>query len=78
MASAPVQSAAPRVQGEVSPRVNGFLRALDGAAAAEPREPVKTGEAAATKTSNGEAAKAKPDRRASLIERITRAEKPVA
>ncbi len=66
-----------------SARVSGFLRALDGAAATTAREtPNGTGQngtAASDAAANGEApASKKTDRRASLIERITRAEKPVA
>jgi len=64
-----------------SARVSGFLRALDGAAtpAAQPRETPNGSGAASPQAApaNGEAPK-KTDRRASLIERITRAEKPVA
>lgn len=67
-------------------RVSGFLRALDGAANAAPTagreasndtEPNGAGSSAAPSV-NGEAAPKKGDRRASLIERITRTEKPVA
>ncbi|HYD15596.1 MAG TPA: hypothetical protein VEA77_04285 [Hyphomicrobium sp.] len=70
-------------QGGDLARVSGFLRALDGAApSAPPREaPNGTDQngagSSAGAPSNGEPAK-KTDRRASLIERITRAEKPVA
>ncbi len=65
-------------------RVSGFLRALDGATApAAPKEPAggaepANGAASAAPAPNGEAAPKGTDRRASLIERITRAEKPVA
>lgn len=60
-------------------RVSGFLRALDGATppsrdAANDAE--QNSPASASPAANGEAPKA--DRRASLIERITRAEKPFA
>jgi myosin heavy subunit len=78
-ASAPKPApAAARVLGDTG-RVSGFLRALDGApAAAETRKPAAAADQAAPATAaNGDAAN-KPERRASLIERITRAEKPVA
>ena len=57
-------------------RVSGFLRALDGVSEV-------TNGAAASKVASPDTAAAdgdvrKPVRRASLIERITRAEKPVA
>lgn len=65
-----------------SARVSGFLRALDGAAAPAAREVSngtdQNGAAPAGPPANGEAPPRKTDRRASLIERITRAEKPVA
>jgi hypothetical protein len=76
----PAHDAAARRDGNDSARVSGFLRALDGAATpAQPREtPNGSGATAPQATpANGEAPK-KTDRRASLIERITRAEKPVA
>ncbi|WP_334148894.1 hypothetical protein [Hyphomicrobium sp.] len=63
-------------------RISGFLRALDGAAAAVPGEEIRNGAepngAAAGETAGEKAPAKKTDRRASLIERITRAEKPVA
>lgn len=73
------------------PRISGFLRALDGAAAAAPpataasepgpAEPGSKGAAEAA-GSNGStsatAATGRPGKRPSLLERITRAEKPVA
>lgn len=74
---APAPAGASASPGEVSPRVNGFLRALDGAAA-EPREPAKTADPATAVAGTGDGPKSTPNRRASLIERITRAEKPVA
>lgn len=61
-------------------RVTGFLRALEGSPAEAPPEaepPAANGTAAPAPAAGAEAAK-KPERRASLIERITRAEKPVA
>lgn len=65
-------------------RVNGFLRALDGSPGAtpearDPAPPMVVAEQAApvAATANGDPGN-KPARRASLIERITRAEKPVA
>ena len=66
-----------------SARVSGFLRALDGAVATAAREVSGTTEPNGAAPSdpaaaNGEAPAKKTDRRASLIERITRAEKPVA
>lgn len=66
-----------------SARVSGFLRALDGAAATAAREAPGAAEpngaaSADPAAANGEAPAKKTDRRASLIERITRAEKPVA
>jgi hypothetical protein len=73
----------PRRQGDLS-RVSGFLRALDGAApetaangSADANGAAKSASAPPASQANGEAPK-KTDRRASLIERITRAEKPVA
>jgi chromosome segregation ATPase len=74
----PVAAQPPRPPGEQG-RVNGFLRALDGAPSGSEAQPANgTGQAApSAPAANGEAAK-KPERRASLIERITRAEKPVA
>jgi chromosome segregation ATPase len=77
-----VGAAAPGREGGDSSLVSGFLRALDGAAASA-REAAANGteEAAAAPpdpAANGEAPAKKTDRRASLIERITRAEKPVA
>ncbi|MCC7250700.1 hypothetical protein [Hyphomicrobium sp.] len=74
-------AAAPPREGGDSARVSGFLRALDGAAGSTARETPKAAEqnGATTPTpANGEALPKKADRRASLIERITRAEKPVA
>lgn len=72
-------------------RVSGFLRALDGSATTRPRDPVGKAQgesqdeakeppaaAAPAAAANGEAQPKKRDRRGSLIERITRAEKPVA
>lgn len=68
-----------------SARVSGFLRALDGAAgatatSAQEISPTteQNGTADAAPAPNGDAVPKKTDRRASLIERITRAEKPVA
>jgi len=65
-----------------SARVSGFLRALDGAAATTVRESQtgsgQNGGTASGTAADGEAPAKKTDRRASLIERITRAEKPVA
>lgn len=66
-----------------SARVSGFLRALDGAAATTARETpngaAQNGTAAPDAPASGETPAPKgKDRRASLIERITRAEKPVA
>ena len=61
-------------------RVTGFLRALDGAAGentAPNAAPKPAENGASTGPAASEPAK-KTDRRASLIERITRAEKPVA
>jgi hypothetical protein len=71
-----------RREGGDQARVSGFLRALDGAGAAS-REPANGTEPNGTSATpatdaNGEAPPKKSDRRASLIERITRAEKPVA
>jgi hypothetical protein len=71
-----------RREGEDLSRVSGFLRALDGAAApAQPREaapgPEEKSGAAPQPAANGETPH-KPTRRSSLIERITRAEKPLA
>ena len=70
-------SAEQREGGGDRARVTGFLRALDGAAAASASPEARNG------TNPPEAAPAsdtsqKPQRRPSLIERITRAEKPVA
>ncbi len=63
-------------------RISGFLRALDGAAASDAGETARNGaepNGAAAGEASGEKAPAKKmDRRASLIDRITRAEKPVA
>lgn len=73
----------PRREGGDQARVSGFLRALDGASGTAQRETANRSEPANAASSspdqpaNGEAPK-KTDRRASLIERITRAEKPVA
>jgi chromosome segregation ATPase len=86
--SRPVQPAATgassiaRREGGDQARVTGFLRALDGAGPAS-REPANGTEpngtsAAPASDANGDASPKKSDRRASLIERITRAEKPVA
>lgn len=71
-----------RREGGDQARVSGFLRALDGIGAAS-REPANGTEPNGTSVApaadaNGEAPPKKSDRRASLIERITRAEKPVA
>ena len=85
--SRPAQTAvgqAPRREAGDASRVTGFLRALDGAAPTVPAareangngtEPNGTSPVSAV--ANGETPK-KAERRASLIERITRAEKPVA
>lgn len=71
-------SSARRESGDTA-RVNGFLRALDGASH-EPANAIEhqNGTEASAPAANGEASPKKTDRRASLIERITRAEKPVA
>lgn len=66
-----------------SARVSGFLRALDGAAGGASSQEItatseQNGTAASAPVTNSEAVPKKTDRRASLIERITRAEKPVA
>lgn len=62
-------------------RVNGFLRALDGSGGASSAAvqdlDVRTGNEAGETASSAEPSQ-KPQRRPSLIERITRAEKPVA
>lgn len=58
-------------------RVNGFLRALDGTAAGNSAAAQKD-EARSAETETSSDAPQKPQRRPSLIERITRAEKPVA
>lgn len=77
-------SASARREAGDSARVSGFLRALDGVAASAPREAANGTEqnngagSTAAPAANGEAAPKKGDRRVSLIERITRAEKPVA
>ncbi|MDQ8697909.1 hypothetical protein [Hyphomicrobium sp. LHD-15] len=83
----PAQTAvgqAPRREAGDASRVTGFLRALDGAAPTAPvareangngTEPNGTPPVSAV--ANGDAPQ-KAERRASLIERITRAEKPVA
>jgi chromosome segregation ATPase len=63
----------PRADEGSSERVSGFLRALDGAPSEASNGPASSANAVAD--ANGEG---KPARRASLIERITRAEKPVA
>jgi hypothetical protein len=69
-------ASAKREKAEDPTRVNGFLRALDGAS--------ETGETAAgsTPAEPASAAESEPkkgkDRRAGLLERITRMEKPVA
>ncbi|HEX2840254.1 hypothetical protein [Hyphomicrobium sp.] len=73
--------AAPRRDPGDQARVSGFLRALDPAA--PPKDPANgseanNGAASGAPVANGEAAPKAPERRASLIERITRAEKPVA
>lgn len=67
----------PRREGDPL-RVSGFLRALDGAAATAPREAQNGAENGAAAGAAAPEAPKKPERRASLIERITRAEKPVA
>lgn len=63
-------------------RVNGFLRALDGAAAGATRSKEAEGEVRngtdSAKSASETDGKEKPQRRPSLIERITRTEKPVA
>ena len=74
--SSNVLASAARETGEAS-RVNGFLRALDGATKSEAVAPTAEDPADAA-AANGDAQPKKSDRRASLIERITRAEKPVA
>lgn len=64
-----------------SARVSGFLRALDGAASGEPETAngaERNGTAATSSAPSADKSEAAPKRRASLIERITRAEKPVA
>ncbi|WP_295555520.1 hypothetical protein [uncultured Hyphomicrobium sp.] len=79
----PLVGGARRETGD-SARVNGFLRALDGASTAAAAHEPSNGSAengagsSAAPAANGDAAPKKSDRRASLIERITRAEKPVA
>jgi len=75
-------ASAARRDGNDQARVSGFLRALDGVsgtqvATANGNPEPANGAASAAGAPNGEAPK-KTDRRASLIERITRAEKPVA
>jgi chromosome segregation ATPase len=73
------QSASRREAGDSS-RVSGFLRALDGASPTPAaREATSNGvdQNGAASPANEDAPK-KAERRASLIERITRAEKPVA
>lgn len=72
------QTPARRDGGGDQARVNGFLRALDGASASAATEQKETEGAPPEAHANGEAAPKKTERRASLIERITRAEKPVA
>jgi len=71
-----------RREGEDMTRVSGFLRALDGAASAAAPASASNGtgeNGSASKAASAEAeTPKKTDRRASLIERITRAEKPVA
>jgi hypothetical protein len=86
----PSRPAAPTVAGQAAPRrdagdstrISGFLRALDGNPPAPPaREAAngtdQNGSSPLAAVANAEAPK-KTERRASLIERITRAEKPVA
>ncbi len=72
------QTPARREGGGDQARVNGFLRALDGASGSAATEQNGTEGASPEAATNGEAAPKKTERRASLIERITRAEKPVA
>jgi DNA repair exonuclease SbcCD ATPase subunit len=72
------QTPARRDGGGDQARVNGFLRALDGASASAATEQKGTEGELPEANANGEAAPKKTERRASLIERITRAEKPVA
>jgi hypothetical protein len=77
-----VSAAAAKRDGNDSARVSGFLRALDGATSPAQQRETPNGSdpgrpAPQAAAPNGEAPK-KTDRRASLIERITRAEKPVA
>jgi chromosome segregation ATPase len=77
----PSPASAARREGGDSARVSGFLRALDGAASAPceaPKAAEQNGAGPAAPAANGEAPPKKTERRASLIERITRAEKPVA
>ncbi len=81
-ADAPAAVAQPRREPGDQSRVTGFLRALDGPSSpardgAESTEGGSNGAGSAAAPANGEAAQ-KPERRGSLIERITRAEKPVA
>jgi hypothetical protein len=59
-------------------RISGFLRALDGAATAGAGEETRNGAEPNGEAAGEKAPAKKTDRRASLIERITRAEKPVA
>ncbi len=78
-AGSPAVGEARREPGDQA-RVSGFLRALDGAqAAANGAHSLAEQNSAqpVTSSGNGEAG-VKPERRASLIERITRVEKPVA
>lgn len=73
----PAEGAAPRD----SARVSGFLRALDGASAGSSADAKGNGKAASpgvASTPADEPLPKKPERRGSLIERITRTEKPVA
>jgi len=78
---APAASGARREASD-SARVSGFLRALDGAAAKaqDPREPggAEPNGGASPESPAAANGEAQPKRRASLIERITQAEKPVA
>ncbi len=69
----------PRGENEDLGRVSGFLRALEGMSDATTNGTAGSEAAAEASSAAGEAtASPKPARRGSLIERITRAEKPVA
>ncbi|HRO49898.1 MAG TPA: hypothetical protein PLW75_07150 [Hyphomicrobium sp.] len=81
----PPRETAPYAQAATDPRdtgdrarVNGFLRALDGAAASSPPQEGQNGARSDGEGSTSADASGKSQRRPSLLERITRAEKPVA